>query len=100
MIQLWIVVVIIVITSVVLGAAVTIELDIIAHSPQSTIPSGQTLPPAPITSTTPIPIGAPYVTSTSTIDNILHIFDPNSPIFWIMSALIIGIIIVAATAKL
>ena len=55
MIQLWIVVVIIVITSVVLGAAVTIKLDIIANSPQSTSSPGQTLL-MPSTRTASLPI--------------------------------------------
>jgi hypothetical protein len=41
--KLWIGLAVIIIAPVVLGAAVTIKLNSIANTPQSTIPSGQTL---------------------------------------------------------
>jgi hypothetical protein len=77
--MIWTITVIIVIASVVLGAAVNIKLNSIARSPQSTIPSGQTLPPARITSTTPIPLGDPFIqhslTPTSIFGGIQQVFD-------------------------
>ena len=80
---------VIIIASVVLGAAVTIKLNSIANSPQSTIPSGQTLLQATVASFTLPP--APIPTSPFGIAS--EIFSENGTWFWILTGAIVAFVV-------